>query len=150
VITNVTASPAGSSCTLIQTFTTASEPSVIPSLFPFVDSFDASARPVTMNTTFESTSEQTEQSTQELPTIPIVAKMKHWDEEKVVRWIQQKEPNLLIEDDVNNFKKARIGGRAFLNYGVENFESSGLPLAVAVALKDLADEVKKGKFIPRT
>ena len=51
------------------------------------------------------------------------------------------------EDDPNNFKKARIAGRVFLAFSVEDFKACDLPLAVAVALKDLADEVKEGKFI---
>jgi hypothetical protein len=67
--------------------------------------------PVTMATSSESKSEV---STQELPTIPTVQVMKTWDTEKVLRWIHQRDPNILKEDDVNNFKKARIAGGAFL------------------------------------
>jgi hypothetical protein len=77
--------------------------------------------------------------------------MKTWDTEKVLRWIQQRDSNILGEDDLDNFKNTRIAGRAFLRFDVEFFTNCGLPLAVAVALKDLTDEVKEeSKFIPRT
>src|SRR5271156_6094093 len=99
VITIVTASPAGSSRTLIQTFTTASEPSVISSLLSLVDSFDASARPATMTTSHES-SKLSDLSTQELPEFPTVQEMRIWKMEKVLRWIQQRDPNILEDDDM--------------------------------------------------
>jgi hypothetical protein len=95
-----------------------------------------------MTTTFESASEQTEQSTQELPIVPTVEEMETWDEEKVLRWIQQRKPNLLKEDDVNNLKKARIAGSAFLDFDVESFKSCGLPVGIAVPLSRRVDEVK--------
>ena len=70
----------------------------------------------------------------------------------VLQWIQQRHPNTLVkEDDLNNFKEALIAGRTFLAFSVEHFKSYDLPLTVAGALKDLADQVKEeGKFIPRT
>ena len=100
-----------------------------------------------MTTSSESKPERTELNTQELPTIPTVQEMQTWNMEKVLRWIQQRDPNILEEDDLNNFRKARIAGRAFLAFSVEDFKACDLPLAVAVALNDLADEVKEGKFI---
>jgi hypothetical protein len=104
-----------------------------------------------MTTSLEPKPEQTEPNTQELPEKPTAQEMKTWDTEKVLRWIQQRDPKILEEDDMENFKKARIAGRAFLAFDVESFKSCGLLLAVAVALKDLADEVKeRGKFILRT
>jgi hypothetical protein len=108
--------------------------------------------PVAMTTSLESKSERTDLTTQEPPTIFTVQEMKTWDAGKVLRWIKQRDSNILVEeDDLNNFKKARIAGRAFLAFSVEPFKTCDLPLAVAVALKDLADEVKEeGKFIPRT
>jgi hypothetical protein len=105
--------------------------------------------PVAMTTSSESTPERTELSAQELPAIPTVQEMKTWATEKVLRWIQQRDPNILEEDDLDNFKKARITGRSFLVFDVESFKACGLPLAVAASLKDLVDEVKEGgKFIP--
>jgi hypothetical protein len=108
--------------------------------------------PVAMATSLESKSERTDLNTQELLTIPTQKEMKTWGAGKVLWWIQQRDRNILVdEDDLNNFQKARIAGRAFLAFSAENFKTCDLRLPVAVALKDLADEVKKeGKFIPRT
>jgi hypothetical protein len=108
--------------------------------------------PVAMTTSLESKSKQTDLNTQEPPIIPTVQEMKTWDVGKMLRWIQQKDPNILVEDDdLNNFKKARIAGRAFLVSDVEFYHTCGLPRWVGLALKDLADEVKeKGKFVPQT
>jgi hypothetical protein len=108
--------------------------------------------PVAMTTSLESKSEGTDLNTQELPTIPTVQEMKTWDAGKVLRWIQQRDPNILVEeDDLNNFKKARIAGRAFLAFSAEHFNTCDLPRGIGLALKDLADEVKEeGKFIPQT
>ena len=105
-----------------------------------------------MTASSESKPERTEVNTQELPTIPTVQEMKNGDTGKVLRWIQQRHPNIpLEEDDLNNFKKARIAGRAFLVSDVEFYQTCGLPRGVGLALKKLADEVKEeGKFIPRT
>ena len=87
-------------------------------------------------------------STQPLPTIPKAEDMKTWNVEKVLQWIQQRHPNILEGKDVDNFKKARITGKALLTFDLEFFDRCGLLLA---PLKDLADEVnQEGKFIPRT
>jgi hypothetical protein len=99
-------------------------------------------------------SESKPEQPEELPKFPPVQVMQTWDTEKVLQWIQQRHPNVLVEeDDLNNFKKARIAGRAFLAFSVKHFKACDLPLAVAVALKDLAgevkdlaSEVKEGKF----
>jgi hypothetical protein len=99
-----------------------------------------------MATSLESKREQTEPSTQDLPTIPTVQEMKAWDEEKVLRWIQQRDRNILKDNNLNNFKQAGIHGRAFLAFSVDLFKSCGLSLACSVALQDLVDEVKEGKF----
>jgi hypothetical protein len=40
--------------------------------------------------------------------------METWDEKKVLRWIQQREPNLLKGDKLETFNKADITGSAFL------------------------------------
>ena len=96
-------------------------------------------------------SSESEPERTKLPTIPKIREMKTWDMKQVRQWVQQRGPNLLRGNNLESFTKADIGGRAFLAFTVENFQSCGLPLAVAVALKDLADEVnEEGKFIPRT
>ena len=104
-----------------------------------------------MTTSSEPKPERTGPSTQELPEIPTVGDMNKWNKETVLEWIQNRHSNVLEDEDVDIFKGGRINGRTFLNFTVENFQSYGLPLAVAVALKALADEVnKEGKFIQRT
>jgi hypothetical protein len=103
-----------------------------------------------MTTSLEPEPEQTDLSTQDLPQTPTTQEMKAWDAETVLRWINQRDSNILAKKkNLNNFKKACIAGRAFLAFSVEHFQTCE-PLAVAVALKDLADEVKEGKFIPQT
>jgi hypothetical protein len=99
-----------------------------------------------MTTPREPEPKQTDLSTQDLPTIPTVQEMRPWKPEKVIRWIQKRDPNFFEEDDLDNFKKQRINGRAFLASDVEFYENGGLPRGVGRALKDFADEVKKGKF----
>jgi hypothetical protein len=104
-----------------------------------------------MTASSEPKPEQTELSTQDLPTILTIQEMKTWNMEKVRRWIQQRDPDLLRDNNLENFTKADIGGRAFLVFSIEDFKTCDLSLAVAAALKDLADEVKEeSKFIPRT
>jgi len=73
--------------------------------------------------------------------------MKTWDKEKVLWWIQQREPNLLADDNVNKFKKANFTGSAFLLSNIGLFEHSGVSLGDSIALNGLVDEVKS-KFIP--
>jgi hypothetical protein len=99
----------------------------------------------------ESKSEQPELSTQELPKIPTVQEMETWDEEKVLRWIQQRNRNILKGDNLEKFNKACIVGIVFLDSGVDFYhETCGLPAGVSLALKKPADQIKRaGKPIPR-
>jgi hypothetical protein len=85
-----------------------------------------------------------------LPKIPGVQDMMTWNKEKVLRWIQQRDSNILEEDDVDNFREQRITGRAFLASSVEFFQRNcGLSSGVGLGLQVLVEEVKrKGKFIP--
>jgi hypothetical protein len=63
---------------------------------------------------------------------------------KVLDWIQEKEPDLLEDDDLKSFKKARIGGRAFLHSSREFFQSfCGLSPGASLALESLANEAKE-------
>jgi hypothetical protein len=95
--------------------------------------------------------ERTDLSTQELPDFPTVQEMEGWDAGKVLRWIQQRDSTILEDSDVDNLKKARIGGKHFLRLNIESFQSCNLPLGVARDLNDLADQVRgKGKLISRT
>jgi hypothetical protein len=65
---------------------------------------------------------------------------------------QQRGPNLLKGDNLENFNGECIGGIAFLASDVNFYtQNCHLPSGIGLALKSLADEVKKeGKFIPRT
>ena len=76
--------------------------------------------------------------------------METWDEEKVLRWIKGRNSNILRGDNLENFKKECIMGAAFLVSDVEFYQTCGLPRGVGLALKNLADQVKEGKFIPWT
>jgi hypothetical protein len=86
------------------------------------------------------------------PEIPTVQEMETWDEEKLLRWIQQRKPNILEGDHLKQFKKICIGGYDFLRSSWEFFHKNfRLPAGVGLTLKNLADKVKEeGKFIPRT
>jgi hypothetical protein len=104
-----------------------------------------------MITSPESKPERTDLSTQILPDIPTVQQMQNWETEEVVQWIKQRDSTLLEDDDVDNLKKARIRGRAFLLLSFEDFQRCNLVVGIAAELKNLADQVKgKSKFIPRT
>jgi hypothetical protein len=105
--------------------------------------------PVTMTTSFDP--KQTGLSTQDLPIIPTVEVMQAWDREEVLRWIQQRNSNILRDDELENFNKANIMGMAFLDSDVKFYcKTCGLSPGVGLALKHLVDEVMEGKFIPRT
>jgi hypothetical protein len=95
---------------------------------------------------------QTELSTQDLPEIPAVQDMITWNKEMVLRWIRQRDRNILEEEEeeVDNFKEQDITGRVFLASNIEFFQRNcGLSSGVSLALQVLVDEVKEGKFIPR-
>jgi hypothetical protein len=106
--------------------------------------------PVIMTTSLEPEPERTELSTQKLPTIPTVQEMETWDEEKVLRWIRQRKPNLLKGNTLENFNNAEITGSAFLLSSFEFFKGCDLSPGASLVLNGLVDEVKEGKFIPRT
>jgi hypothetical protein len=91
-----------------------------------------------------------ESEPQDLPEIPAVQDMKTWNKEKVLRWIQQRDPNILEEGNVDNFREQGFTGRAFLASNVEFFQQNcGLSPGVSLGLQDLVEEVKReGKFIP--
>ena len=103
-----------------------------------------------MTTSSKPKPKRTKLGTQDLPTIPPVDEMKAWNMEILLRWIQQRDPNILEGDHLENFKKAYITGRVFLVADVDFYQTGGLPRGIGQALKILAGEVKGGKFIPWT
>jgi hypothetical protein len=109
--------------------------------------------PVAMTASFESKSEETELSIQDLPKVPTVKEMEAWDNAALLKWIQQKKPNLLRREYLDKFRAAEFLGETFLRRAgnVDFFMKAGLPLGVSEVLANLGDEVKEeGKFIPRT
>jgi hypothetical protein len=97
-----------------------------------------------MTASSESKPERAELSAQERPPIPTVEEMETWDEDEVLRWIQQRNPNILEGDNLTNFKKECIIGGAFLFTNIEFYRDCGLPCGIGLALESLVDEVKGG------
>ena len=91
---------------------------------------------------------------------PILEEVKEWDKDELLKWIQQKRPKLLTDDDdVEKFKAAKIPGDVFLRKAgdVLFFENKcHLPVGPSEQLAYLAEEIvgaviKQGKllsFIP--
>ena len=42
--------------------------------------------------------------------------MEIWNKGKLLQWIQQKEPELLEDENLEKFKAAHISGKGFLKY----------------------------------
>jgi hypothetical protein len=92
-------------------------------------------------------------SVEVLPAIPTVEEMETWNRKKVLRWIQQTNPNPLEDDDdLDNFKKANMNGKGFLRSSYKVFYNDCLLSAGAsLELEGLVDQVNEGgEFIPRT
>jgi hypothetical protein len=80
--------------------------------------------------------------------MPSVDKMKSWDPQRVLDWIQARYPNILHENDPIRFNIEHICGRAFLRGKYQFFRDCGLSPGASLALEDVADEVNPGKFCP--
>ena len=62
----------------------------------------------------------------------------------MLKWIQQRSPNLLRGDNLEKFQKADIDGAAFLGMTPEYFKQYyDVSIATGAGLKNLADEVKE-------
>jgi len=102
-----------------------------------------------MKTSFESGSERSQTSTQELPTTPTIQEMESWDGGKLLRWIEQRNHGLLADNDLDTLEKLRFTGLAFLAADYRFFhEVCHLPPVASLGLERLADQVQNGKFIP--
>jgi len=87
-------------------------------------------------------SKRTQLSTEPLPTLPTVEEMRTWDTKKVLRWIQQREPHLLSDDDVERFLKAGITGTIFLAINFEFLRKGcGIPPGPSLLLTRIMNEV---------
>jgi hypothetical protein len=74
--------------------------------------------------------------------------VKEWDEDKLIRWIQRKSPNLLKCERLKKFKAAEISGKLFLSLAgnMEFFEKKcHLPVGSSQELADLASEIAGGE-----
>jgi hypothetical protein len=101
-----------------------------------------------MAPSIKSRPEQTEPSTQDLPTIPEIGTMQRWDNEKLLRWIQQRNSKILEDHDLDTFNRLRFTGVAFLRSDYKFFhETCHLSPIASLGLEGLADQVKEGKFI---
>ena len=66
----------------------------------------------------------------------------------MLKWIQQKQPELLKDDDLKKLRAARISGPVFLIYaGDEEFfqKKCNLPIGTSVMLAELAREIAGGE-----
>jgi hypothetical protein len=108
--------------------------------------------PVAMTDSVELEHEQTEPSTQVLPAIPTVEEMETWNTAVLLQWIQQRSRDMLKDDDLDNFNKARVSGKVFLRSSYKLFYNDCyLSVGASVELEALVDLVKEGgEFIPRT
>jgi hypothetical protein len=81
-------------------------------------------------------------------TKPTIEEIEKWDEDDLLKWIQERQPNLLKGDDLKKLKEARISGPVFLIYAgdVKFFEKGcNLPLGTSVMLANLARETVGGE-----
>jgi hypothetical protein len=84
-------------------------------------------------------------SFQEQPAVEEVIK---WNADKLLEWIQQKEPGLLEGDKLEKFKAQALRGKLFLTLAgnVESFETKcHLPFGPSKELADLASEIAGGE-----
>jgi hypothetical protein len=74
--------------------------------------------------------------------------VKEWDNDQLLKWIQQKRPKLLQDvEDIENFKAAQIPGDVFLTLaGDAQFfkKECHLPIGPSEGLADLASEIGEG------
>jgi hypothetical protein len=102
-----------------------------------------------MNHSTESGHKQIEPGSQprpEMPSNPTVQQMEDWDKDELLRWIQQKEPNLLSGDDLEKYIAAEISGNVFLWAAgdADFFMKADLPLGISLGLAILGHKVKEG------
>jgi hypothetical protein len=77
-------------------------------------------------------------------TKPTIEEIEKWDEDELLKWIQQRQPGLLRGDNLEKFKAAFIRGRVFVRQaGDVGFFQNGcnLPIGISGELADLAREI---------
>jgi hypothetical protein len=81
---------------------------------------------------------------------PIIEKIRKMDNEELLTWIQKERPRLLRDEDLENFKKAEVGGRVFLSLAGDwkaLKEECNLSYDPSRGLANLASEVAKKEII---
>jgi hypothetical protein len=76
-----------------------------------------------------------------------IEEIKSWDEDDLLKWIQQKHPKLLKSDDLKKLKRECIDGFVFLNHACDKkFFHKELNLAsrTSETLANLAREIAGG------
>jgi hypothetical protein len=78
-----------------------------------------------------------------------VEKMREMDYGQLLEWIQQKKPKLLMDKDIENFKKERISGDVFLDHACDwKFfkEGCNLPAGPSDGLAKLASVITSKSY----
>jgi len=79
---------------------------------------------------------------------PTIEEIKEWNEDELLKWIQQKRPGLLRGDNLEKFKAAFIRGAFFVKQaGDVGFfkKECNLPIGISGELADLAREIAGGE-----
>jgi hypothetical protein len=81
-------------------------------------------------------------------TKPTIEEIKEWNEDELLKWIQQKRPGLLRGDNLEKFEAAFIRGGFFVKQaGDVGFfkKECNLPIGISGELADLAREIAGGE-----
>jgi len=79
---------------------------------------------------------------------PTIEAIKNWDEDDLLKWIQQRHPKLLKGDDLKKLKGERVDGVIFLNHaGDKKYfrEECNLASGTSERLANLAREIAGGE-----
>jgi hypothetical protein len=81
--------------------------------------------------------------------VPTVREVEDWNKDRLLKFIQQKRPHILEDDDdLENFKKAKISGKFFLTLAgkTEFFEEKcHLPVGISGELAEVVKEITGAK-----
>jgi len=95
-------------------------------------------------------SKPTKPSTEPLPTLPTAEEMETWDKKRVLRWIQQRDPFLLDDDDLKRFRAIGINGTLFLDLNYDFLHKNcGLSPPISQRLTRYLEEVLSGVVSPK-
>ena len=75
---------------------------------------------------------------------PTAEEVERWNRHKLLKWIQEEEPELLEDDQLEKFKAARVSGRIFLKHAgnPDAFEEKcNLAFGVSETLADMAADI---------